>query len=272
MNLHVEISRTIKKIIEQRYILITLIKRDFASRYLSSYIGLPWAFIQPAMYVFVIWFAFSVGLRGGGQADSGVPYAPWLILGLVSWLFISQSMVVTTSSIQEYSFLIKKTNVPVSMIPIIKLFSGLIVHVTILGLIILLLIFFYGIYPTVYWFQIIYYLFALIILLSGIAWFTSSINVFIKDMGHVINILTTMLFWATPIIWPYSMLSGNYKYVALLNPFFYIIEGYRYTFLEETWFFEYAEMNLFFWSFTIIIFVVGVLTFRRLKPHFADEL
>ena len=272
MGLKQEIKRTIKKSIEQRHILITLIKRDFASRYLSSYIGLPWAFIQPAMYVFVIWFAFTFGLRGGGLSDSGAPYAPWLILGLIPWMFISQTMIVSANSLDEYAFLIKKTNVPVVMIPIIKIFSGLIVHGILLGLIILLLIIFYGIYPTIYWFQIIYYLFALIILLSGIAWFVSSVNVFIKDMGHFVNILVTMLFWATPIIWPYSMLSGNYKYVALLNPFFYIIEGYRYTFVDKTWFFEYTEMNVFFWTFTVIIYVIGSLTFRRLKPSFADEL
>lgn len=272
MSLYKEIKQTIKQTIDQRYILITLIKRDFSSRYLSSYIGLPWAFIQPAMYILVIWFAFTFGLRGGGQTNPEIPYAAWLMLGMIPWMFISQTMIVSASSLQEYSFLIKKTNVPVVLIPIIKIFSGMIVHIILLSLIILLLIFFYGIDPSIYWIQIFYYLFAEIILLSGIAWFASSVNVFIKDMGHLINVIVTMLFWATPIIWPYSQLTGNYKYIALLNPFFYITEGYRFTFVDQTWFFEYTEMNVLFWTFTIIIFVVGGLTFRRLKPYFADVL
>ncbi len=267
-----EAKKTFCSIIKQRYIFVTLIKRDFASRYLSSYIGLPWAFIQPAMYVFVIWFAFTYGLRGGGGNNAGVPYAAWLMLGLIPWMFISQTMVVSANSIQEYAFLIKKTNVPAAMIPVIKVLSGMIVHVILIVLIVIVLIFGYGIYPTIYWFQFIFYLVALTILLIGIAWFVSSVNVFIKDMAHFINIIVTMLFWGTPIIWSFSMLNGNYRYVALLNPFFYITEGYRYTFVEQTWFFEYTEMNVFFWTFTVLIFVIGGLTFRRLQPYFADEL
>ena len=256
---------------KQRKIMYTLIVRDFESRYLSSFIGLPWAFIQPAMYVFVIWFAFTFGLRGG-QSASGGDFAPWLLVGLIPWMYIGQTMVVSSTSLIQYSFLIKKTMIPVEMIPIIKLFSGLIVHIILIGMVIILLIVFYGITPTVYWFQFIYYLFALTVLLTGIAWFVASVNVFIKDMAHIVNILVTMLFWATPIIWPFSMLNGNYRYIALLNPFFYITEGYRYTFIEQKWFFEFVEMNIFFWTFTIIIFVLGAFTFRKLKPRFADEL
>jgi len=100
----------------------------------------------------------------------------------------------------------------------------------------------------------------------------ASVNVFVKDMAHIVNIIVTMLFWATPIIWPYTMLEGSYRYIALLNPFFYITEGYRYTFLEERWFFEFPEMNLYFWAITLTIFFVGIYTFNKLKPDFGDEL
>lgn len=271
MNQNNSLVDFITTIFKQRNILKILIKRDFEGRYLSSFIGLPWAFIQPAAYVFVIWFAFTYGLRAGETA-SGAPYAPWLILAVIPWMFISQTMIVSSASITEYAYLIKKTDFPVSMIPIIKIFSGMIVHSILIGIIIIIMIAFYGIYPTVYWFQIFYYLFALTVLLSGISWFVAAVNVFIHDMAHIVTIIVTILFWATPIIWPYSMLSGNLKYVALLNPFFYITEGYRYTFIEEKWFFEFVEMNIFFWTFTIIIFVLGAFTFRKLKPRFADVL
>jgi len=142
-----------------------------------------------------------------------------------------------------------------------------------LGCIVLLLVFSFDIKPTIYWIQIFYYLIATIFLLSGIGWFVSAINVFIKDMAHIINILTTILFWATPIIWPYTMISdSNLRFIALLNPFFYITEGYRYSFIEQRWFFEFPEMNIFFWSISIATFVFGLYTFRRLRPGFGDEL
>ena len=256
----------------QRNIMYALVIRDFKSRYLSSYIGLPWAFIQPAAYIFVIWFAFTYGIRHGGNTSSGIPYVAWLITGLIPWLFISQTLIVSCASINQYAYLIKKTNFPVNMIPIIKILSGMIVHVILIIIMMMLLIFFYNLPPTIYWLQIFYYQFAMLFLFSGIAWFVASINVFIKDMAHIVNILVTMLFWATPILWSFAKLEGNYRYIALLNPFFYITEGYRYTFVEEIWFFEFTEMNILFWAVSISIFVIGVFTFKKLKPDFGDVL
>jgi len=261
----------ILSIFKQRHIIYTLVARDFSDRYFSSYIGLPWAFIQPAVYIFVIWFAFTFGLRGGNTAG-GTPFAPWLIVATIPWMFISQTMIVSCAAIHEYAYLIKKTKFNVSLIPIIKIFSGMIVHFILVACIVFLLVFYFGIYPSIYWIQFFYYLFATMVLLSGIAWFVSSINVFVKDMAHFVHIIVTMVFWATPIIWPYTMLEGNYRYIALLNPFFYITEGYRYTFLEKVWFFEFVEMNVYFWLLTGIIFVVGALTFQKLKRNFGDVL
>jgi ABC-type polysaccharide/polyol phosphate export permease len=258
-------------IVEQRTVLFTLVLRDFRSRYLSSFVGLPWAFIQPAVYVFIIWFAFTFGLRTG-NTTSGVPFAAWLLVSMIPWLFIGQTMIVSCMALPEYSYLIKKTKFNVSFIPIIKILSGMAVHLTMVLIIVFILIFNFKIYPTIYWIQIFYYLFATFVLLSGIAWFVASVNVYIKDMAHIVNIVVSMLFWATPIVWPYSKLSGNYRYIALLNPFFYITEGYRYTFIENRWFFEFPEMNFYFWTVTGIIFIVGILTFKRLKRNFGDVL
>jgi teichoic acid transport system permease protein len=271
MKLFNKTTNTLNLLYKQRYVLLTLIVRDFKSRYLSSFIGLPWAFIQPAFYVFVIWFAFTFGLRAG-NTESGIPFAPWLLIGMIPWLFISQTMIVSCMALPEYAYLIKKTSFNVSFIPIIKIFSGMIVHILMIFLVILLLIFNFHIYPTIYWIQIIYYLLATFFLLIGISLFVASVNIFIHDMAHIINIITTMLFWATPIIWPFSMLQGNYRYIALLNPFFYITEGYRYTFIEQRWFFEFAEMNLYFWTVSLFIFFTGLYTFNRLRPDFGDVL
>lgn len=262
----------LKAMFTNRYLMKTLIWRDFQSRYLSSYIGLPWAFVQPAVYVLVVWFAFTYGLRAG-FTSTGIHYGAWLIAGLIPWLFISQTIIVSCMAITEFGYLIKKTQFPVMLIPVIKIFSGMIVHAVMLGCILLLLMFSFNIPPTIYWIQVFYYIFATIFLLSGIGWFVSSINVFIKDMAHIVNIVTTILFWATPIIWPYTMIKdSNLRFIALLNPFFYITEGYRYALVEKRWFFEFPEMNMFFWVISIFLFVIGIYTFSRLRPGFGDEL
>jgi ABC-type polysaccharide/polyol phosphate export permease len=252
-------------------ILSSLIIRDFSSRYLNSLIGLPWAFIQPATYVFVMWFAFTYGLRAGNQAD-GTPLAAWLLVSMVPWMFISQTIIVNCMALPEYAYLLKKTKINAYYIPFIKIASGLLVHLLMILCICIILVAGFGFVPTWHWIQIPYYLFSTIILLMGISWIVSSINVFIHDMAHIANILVSILFWATPIIWPYSMLQGSMKYIALLNPFFYITEGYRYTFIEKKWFFEFAEMNLFFWVITIIFLWSGWKIFKKLQPEFGDVL
>jgi len=271
MKLYKFIKTSIVDLAKRRRVFQALVWRDFENRYFSSFLGLPWAFIQPAMFILVIWFAFTFGLRSN-VLDNGVPYAPWLIVAYMPWMFISQTLIISAVSISEYAYLIKKTNFPISMIPIIKIFSGLIVHALLLVITMLLLIFSFHIYPTVYWFQLFYYLFAMIVLMIGLTWFIASVNVFIHDMAHIVNIAVTMMFWATPIIWPYHMLTGNLRYIVLLNPFFYITEGYRYTFVEHTWFFEYPEMNILFWSFTSFMFIFGAFVFNRLKPGIADMI
>ena len=190
---------------------------------------------------------------------------------MIPWLFIGESITSSSNSLIEYSYLIKKTAFKVAIIPFIKIFTTLIIH---LFFIVFLAVFAiaYGFYPNIYWIQIIYLLLATFILLTGIGWLTSSINVFVRDVGQVVNVAISILFWATPIMWPYTMLHGNMKYMALFNPFFYIIEGYRYAFLNKMWIFQNVEMTIYFWIFTLTIFFVGALVFKKLTPHFADVL
>ena len=247
--------------VEQKYLIMQLIKRDFQNKYLASYIGLPWVFIQPAVLIIVMWFAFTYGLKIKAL-ESGISFVPWLISGMIPWLFISETLTTSSTSIIEYSYLIKKTSFKVSLVPLIKIIAAFIIHIVFVVVIAIFAIA-YGFYPNIYWIQIFYYLFAVFVLLMGIGYFLAAITVFIRDIGHVITVVTSVLFWATPIIWPYSMLQGNLKYIALLNPIFYIIDGYRNTFLQKIWFFENIEMMTFFWIFTLIIFISGYIIILR---------
>ncbi|MCE2789566.1 MAG: ABC transporter permease [Saprospiraceae bacterium] len=261
----------LKDINKQKVVLMTLVMRDFSSRYLTSYIGLPWAFIQPITHVFIMWFAFTYGLKAA-NTTSGIPFTAWLMVSLIPWMFISQSIIVCCLALPEYAFLIKKTKFNVLYIPLIKILSGMVVHGVMLVFIVLLLVFKFNISPSIYWLQIPYYMLATLLLLTGIGWIVSSINIFVHDMGHIVNIVVSILFWATPILWPFTTLTGNLRYLALLNPFFYITEGYRYTFIENVWFFEFAEMNLYFWAITLFLLFFGHRTFRKLQPEFGDIL
>lgn len=259
-----------RTILSQGFIVKELVKRDMQKKYFASFIGIWWAFIQPAALIFVMWFAFTFGLKIG-DVDDRYPFALWLICGMIPWFFISETLQSASNSLVEYSYLIKKTSFKTGFVPMIKLLTALIVHVFFV-LFMLVVASLYGYYPDLYWIQIIYYLFSAIVLLCGFAWLGAALNVFVRDVGPVISVITSVMFWVTPIIWPFTMLEGRLQLIAYLNPFFYLTEGYRNVFLHKVWFFETPLFTFYFWLFTFLVFSSGAIIFRKLKPHFADVL
>jgi lipopolysaccharide transport system permease protein/teichoic acid transport system permease protein len=101
---------------------------------------------------------------------------------------------------------------------------------------------------------------------------TSSINVFFKDMGQIVAMILQILFWATPIFWTTKLVPGEYLWFIEYNPFYYIIQGYRETFIYHKWFWEDLELLTHFTITVSTLLIIGIVIFKRLKPHFADVL
>ncbi|MBF4427618.1 ABC transporter permease, partial [Vibrio anguillarum] len=79
-------------------------------------------------------------------------------------------------------------------------------------------------------------------------------------------------FWATPIFWNITMVPIEYQWVLKLNPVFYITEGYRNTITTDLWFWESFLWTAYYWIFTSFTLLVGIVCFKKLRPHFADVL
>ena len=252
-----------------RRLLWSMTKRDFKSVYLGSYLGIVWSFIHPLVTTFVLWFVFQVGFKSGPVADA--PFALWLICGLYPWFFFSEALMNATNSVREYQFLVKKVVFRVSFLPLIKIISSLLIHLFFI-FVILCFMAAYGRMPEIHFIQICYYLFCQVIFLTGLGWLTSSINVFLKDTAQFITVIISIGFWATPILWSLDMLPGNYGVFIKLNPVFYIINGYRESFLHHVWFWHHWQWTIYYWAVTGILFVIGALIFNRLRVHFADVL
>ncbi|HNV80466.1 MAG TPA: ABC transporter permease [Tenuifilaceae bacterium] len=258
-----------KVIYQQRYIIRKLVARDFQKKYLSTYLGMVWAFINPLVYILTIWFVVSIGLRSG--EGLGYAFLPWLVSAMIPWFFIRDGLSNAAGSLVDYSFLIKKMYFRVGIIPLIKLFTVLIIHLFMLVVLIIIVVL-YGFYPTIYWIQIPYYLLCALVLLIGMGWLTSALMVFVRDIKQSIEVFNTLFFWLTPIIWPHEGLTGPKRLLVDLNPFFYITNGYRETFIHGKWFFEQVNLTIYFWCVAIFFFVVGAIVFQKLKPHYADVL
>jgi len=256
-------------LVQSRSIIVELTRQDFKSRYLGSYLGLLWAFVNPAITIFIFWFVFHVGFKT--QPVARVPFVLWLMSGIIPWFFFADGLSSATSSIMEKSYLVQKVVFRVSTLPIVKILSALVIHL--FFLVVLFFMFLgYGFIPDVHNLQVIYYLLAMIILLLGLSWMTSSIIIFMRDTGQIVAMLLQFGFWLTPVFWSLKILPEESQGYIMLNPAYYIIEGYRDSLIHKIWFWEHAGLTVYFWSITGVMFVLGAIVFRRLRPHFADVL
>ncbi len=259
----------VRDVVRSREVIVTMTRRDFAARYLGSYLGLIWAFINPLASVVVIWAVFQLGFKM--EPISGFPFILWLAAGMFPWQFFAEGFGRATSSVIDQSCVIKKVSFRASMLPIVAILSSLLIH---LVFIVVLLGMFavYGIAPRLCAFQVLYYLTALVVMLLGISWLSSSLTVFLRDIPQIVGLIVQFGFWATPVFWQADQMPARLQPYLQINPMYYIVEGYRDCLIRNVWFWEHPGTTLYFWGFTIVCFVLGGAVFTRLRPHFADVL
>lgn len=258
-----------KDLYKYRTTIFELAKKDFKARFLGSYLGILWAFINPIVTILILWFLFQIGFKARNIGN--YPFSLWLLCGMIPWFFFSESLTNATGSIIDHDYLVKEFVFPVGILPMIKILSSLFVHFFFILLLVIIL-FFYKITYTINNIQIFYYLFATVIFVLGLSWITSSLVIFIKDISQIVAIILQFGFWITPIFWTLEMLPTRYGFFFSLNPLYYITNGYRESFLSKQWFWEDPWHTLFFWIVTFVIWVIGAIIFKKLRPHFADVL
>jgi lipopolysaccharide transport system permease protein/teichoic acid transport system permease protein len=259
----------LKAIFQSKTLLWSLTKNEFKQKYIGNILGIFWAFIQPAAMIGIFWFVFQVGFKS--KPVDNFPFILWLVAGMFPWFYFSEGLSTGTNSVQSNAFLVKKVVFRVSLLPIIPLLSAVSIHIFFIFFMFGMFLY-YGYTPEIYWLQIAYYMFATSVLLLGLSWLTSSIVIFFKDIGQLVAIVIQFGFWLTPIFWSLKMVPEKYHWIINLNPMAYIIDGYRNSMIYHKWFWEDMNFTLYFWSFTIIVFILGGFTFRKLRPHFADVL
>ncbi|MEW9924029.1 ABC transporter permease [Clostridium butyricum] len=264
------IYKFIHEINLNRKMIWSLAKNDFKTKYAGSYLGIVWAFIQPIVTILIYWFVFEFGLKSSSPI-ANVPFIVWLMTGLIPWFFFQEALTNATNCMLEYSYLVKKVVFKIGILPIVKIITAVFVHLVFIGFLFLVCSI-YGFYPSQYTIQLIYYSLCTFVLALGISYATSAIVIFFRDLGQVISIFLQAGMWMTPIMWPADILPQNYKVIFKLNPMYYIVDGYRNTFISDVWFYKDMIWTAYFWIFTIAIFMIGVVIFKKLKPHFADVL
>lgn len=231
--------------------------------------GVLWAFIQPLMTIIIYWFIFQIGFKS--QPVDNYPFILWLISGLIPWFFISESIVSVTSSLVEYSYLVKKIVFNIDILPFVRVLSCLLVQVF-LVLFTIIAFMLFGYFPDVYYLQLPYYMLYMVLLIAGLGYFTAALYVFFKDLIQIVNIIMQVIFWLTPIVWDFNIMPEAVQKVLTYNPVYYITCGYRNVFVYKKFFWENGAMNVYYWILALVFFVIGKTVFKKMKVHFADVL
>ena len=268
-------SKFINKICKSISMIFKFARNDLKKRYSGSIGGILWAYVLPLVTILVFWFVFGTGLRSNPGTGS-VPYIIWLVPAYIAWTFINDSISQSSNVLYEYNFLVKKVKFQIGILPIVKVAVSFLIHI----FFILFCVALYGVMSmidgTLYlsWmtFQTLYYTFALSCFVIAIAYLVSALTVFYKDIAQIVLVLLQIGFWTVPIFWDPSDMSSKVVTILKLNPAFYVVQGYRESFLGTAWFFEHGWLTLYFWCITGLLMFLSFVVFKKCSKHYSDLL
>ncbi len=250
------LGRFLPDLIRRRQILTGLVLKDLRVRYRYALIGFAWAVIEPVALTAILAFVFTVvfDVRGGAAGvDSPFHFAALILVALVPWQFLSQSVMSATTSLVDNRSLIGKVAFPREIVPLANVGYGLVNFV--IGYAVLMLAVF-GIE---------------VVLVLGLALLLSCGNVFFRDVSYMVNVVLTFAFYGTPIFYFSSMIPEAYRTAYLvLNPMACLIEAYRYCIIEDA----FPNWPLLAWpgAVALTVFVLGLWVFRRNAHVMADNV
>ena len=246
-----------------RELLYFLTWRDVKVRYKQTLLGAAWAIIQP-LFTMII-FSLLFGRLAGIKSDN-IPYPIFAYAGLLPWTFFSNAVTASGNSLVGSSNLITKIYFPRIIIPSAAVAAGL-VDFALSFLVLIPLMFYYGISitPNLLFLPLMVVLITFLALAIGM--WTSALNVKYRDIRYALPFVIQLWMFASPIIYPASMLRGKLKIVLTLNPLTGIIENFRSALVGR-------QMN---WSslaisaaITLVLFVWSAYAFKRMEKTFAD--
>jgi lipopolysaccharide transport system permease protein len=254
----------ISELWEYRELLYFLIWRDVKVRYKQTALGVLWAIIQPVltMVVFSIFFG-----KLGKLSSDGLPYPIFSFAALVPWTLFSSGLTQATNSLVSSSNLIQKVYFPRLIIPIATVLAGVVDFLLALAVLLVLMLY-YGITPTINILWLPLFLLMTIIASLAVSLWLSALNVQYRDVKYVIPFLTQIWMFATPIAYSSSLLSESWRTVYGLNPMVGVVEGFRWALLGTNT--SPGMMAIVSAGVALILLVSGAYYFRRLEKTFAD--
>lgn len=261
----------IKEHIQYRQQIFKLAKADINKTYRGAALGWSWAIIKPAVTIFVYWFAFSIGLRAGKDVN-GFPFFLWLIAGIIPWFYIGDMISQGVDPIRKYSYLVTKMKFPVSTIPTFFSLSKLAINLILIAAMILIFVFM-GYMPDIYIIQLPFYILCMFMFCTIWGLFAALLGAISKDFANLVKAFVTAVFWLSGILWNANTITIPWvKKFLLINPVTYLVNGFRNCLIDKVWFFEQPKQLLCFIIITVLMLLLSIWAYKKLKKEIPDVL
>jgi len=254
----------LKDLWEYRELLYFLVWRDVKVRYKQTALGVAWAILQPllATLVFSIFFG-----RLARMPSDGVPYPVFAYVALVPWQYFANALTESSNSLVASQNLIKKVYFPRLVIPMGSVIAGL-VDFCFAFIVLIGMMFYYGITPSASIFLFPVFLLLAVSTALAVGLWLSALNVQFRDVRYTIPFLTQFWMFATPVVYPSSLVPAKWRAWYGLNPMAGVIDGFRYALLGRA-----AKPGPMIWvsaGAVAVLLLGGLLYFRKMESTFAD--
>lgn len=261
---------------KNKALLAELVRTDFKLRYQGSVLGYAWSLLRPMFLFLILYLVFAVVFKAGKD----VPHFPiYLLLGIVMWNFFAEVTSQGLGSIVGRGDLIRKIRIPRWIIVVSSSISALInlgLNLVIVG--IFMVFNHVGIMKSIIFLPFI--LLEVYVLALGLAFFLSAKFVKYRDVSYIWEVLSQALLYLTPILWSLTLINKEfYRKVIFINPIGQALQDARYSLIahdprivtaHSVWHSYFALLLPI--SVVIVIFIVGIITFKRESSHFAEDL
>jgi len=248
---------------EYHELLFFMVWRDVKVRYKQTALGVAWAVLQPLMATLIFSVFFG---RLAKMPSDGIPYPVFAYVAFVPWQYFANALTESSNSLVASQNLIKKVYFPRLIIPMGSVIAGL-VDFCFAFLVLIGMMFYFGIRPSssIFLFPV-FLLLAIGTALAAGLWL-SALNVQFRDVKHTIPFLVQFWFFATPVVYPSSIVPAKWRMWYGLNPMAGVVEGFRYTVLGK------GHPGPMIWvsaAAVAVMLVGGILYFRKMESTFAD--
>ncbi len=250
---------------EYRELLYFLVWRDIKVRYKQTALGIAWVIVQPLATTLIFTIIFGNLAR---MPSDNLPYALFALSGLIPWNFFASAFARGGTSLVSSAHLLSKVYFPRLIIPIASVLGGLVDALIVLGLLIVMMPLF-GVLPTPAIVFLPLFLLLAIATALGVSLWLAALNVQYRDVGYLLPFIVQFWLYATPVVYPSSLIPEQWRVLYGLNPMVGVVEGFRWALFGKAPPGASLAVSV---VIVILLLIGGAFVFRRMEKTFADVI